>query len=89
MKNVVSAVIACVMAFIIAVFVIDCVERVPVGYVGVVYSAHGVEDETLSQGWHWLSPLKEVKRYPVSQQQIVFSNNPGDYNAEKRMTDFR
>lgn len=83
MKNVVGAVIAGVLAFILAIFVVDCVERVPVGYVGVVYSAHGVEDETLSQGWHWLSPLKEVKRYPVSQQQIVFSNNPGDYNEKK------
>lgn len=60
-----------------------CIERVPVGSVGVVYSARGVEETTLSQGWHFISPLKRVKEFPVSQQQIVFSNNASDYNAKE------
>ena len=83
MKQKIGIVLAALIAFVMAICVVDCIERVPVGYVGVVYSARGVEDETLSQGWHWLSPLKEVKRYPVSQQQIVFSNNAGDYNEKE------
>lgn len=30
-----------------------------------------------------MSPMKKVKSFPVSQQQIVFSNNPEDYNAKE------
>lgn len=53
------------------------------GNVGVVYSAKGVEEKTLAQGWHWLPPTKHVKQFPVSQQQIVFSDDPADYNAKE------
>ena len=60
-----------------------CIERVSVGNVGVVYSANGVEEETLSQGWHFLSPFKSVKQFPISQQQIVLSNDPADYNKDE------
>lgn len=67
----------------VAITVLICVERVPAGYVGVVYSASGLEDQTLSQGWHFLSPMKQVKKFPISQQQIVFSDDPADYNKKE------
>ena len=60
-----------------------CLNRVPVGYVGVVYSAKGVEQTTLSQGWHFLSPMKHVSEFPISQQQIIFSDDPSDYNVKE------
>lgn len=82
-KKIFAIVMAVIIAFVAAVFAIDCAERVPVGYVGVVYSAKGVEQETLPQGWHWLHPFKEVKEFPISQQQIVFSNNPADYDKDE------
>ena len=47
-------------AFLIAVGAVLCTERVHTGYVGVVYSAKGVEQQTISQGWHFMSPLKHV-----------------------------
>lgn len=72
-----------VIAVVLAIGAMYFIERVPVGYVGVVYSAAGVEDQTLSQGWHILSPLKKVSRFPISQQQIVFSDDPADYNDKK------
>ena len=50
---------------------------------GVVCSAKGVEQNTLTQGWHWLSPLKHVKQFLISQQQIVFSDDPSDYNTDE------
>ena len=78
MKKFVAIVIALAVAFTAILFI----ERVEAGYVGVVYSTKGVEEETLSQGWHLLSPMKRVKEFPVSQPQIVFSNNPGDYNSK-------
>lgn len=70
-------------AVVLAVGGMSFIERVPVGYVGVVYSASGVEDQTLSQGWHVLSPLKKVSQFPISQQQIVFSDDPADYNDKE------
>lgn len=75
--------VAVVAALVIALLALVCVERVSVGNVGVVYSARGVEQETLSQGWHFVSPLKRVKQFPISQQQVVFSNNPADYNEKE------
>lgn len=83
MKKPVIIVISVVLALVVAFGAILFLERVPVGYVGVVYSSHGVEEQTLSQGWHWMSPMKHVKEFPISQQQIVFSNNPGDYDAKE------
>lgn len=47
-----------------------CIEKIPAGYVGVVYSMNdGVQDETLSQGWHVVSPTKKVVEYTVSTEQ--------------------
>ena len=83
MKKVIALVITVLIAVVAAITVILCVERIPVGSVGVVYSARGVEDVVLSQGWHFISPLKSVKEFPISQQQIVFSNDPSDYNADE------
>ena len=80
MKKVVIPIIC---AVVCAVFCVLCIERVSVGNVGVVYSAGGVEDRVLSQGWHFISPFKSVRQFPISQQQLVLSNNPGDYNKEE------
>lgn len=75
--------IALVLAIVISVCCLVCLERVSVGNVGVVYSARGVEAETLAPGWHWLSPMKKIEQFPVSQQQIVFSNDAADYNEKE------
>lgn len=80
MKKVIIPIIC---AVVCAVFCVLCIERVSVGNVGVVYSAGGVEDKVLSQGWHFISPFKSVRQFPISQQQLVLSNNPGDYNKEE------
>lgn len=83
MKKGIDIAVSAVLAVVVAVFCIICLTRIKVGYVGVVYSAKGVEQNTLTQGWHWLSPLKHVKQFPVSQQQIVFSDDPSDYNTDE------
>ena len=49
-----------------------CSERIPAGYVGVVYSmSGGVEKEVLQQGWHLVSPTKKVKEFTVSEEQLA------------------
>lgn len=70
-------------AFLVAVGTVLCTERVHTGYVGVVYSAKGVEQQTISQGWHFMSPLKHVSEFPITQQRVVFSNAPSDYGAKE------
>lgn len=83
MKGKVTIAISTICAVLVAIFCIICLTRIKVGYVGVVYSAKGIEQTTLTQGWHWLSPLKHVKQFPISQQQIVFSDDPSDYNTDE------
>lgn len=70
-------------AFLVAVGAVLCTERVHAGYVGVVYSAKGVEQQTISQGWHFMSPLKHVSEFPITQQRVVFSNAPSDYGTKE------
>lgn len=45
-----------------------CIERVPQGNVAVMYSTKGVKDDTLSAGWHLVSPLTRTTDYPVRTQ---------------------
>lgn len=79
MKKIVCSVLSALLVALVCVF---CLNRVPVGYAGVVYSARGVEQKTLSQGWHFLSPMKHVSKFPISQQQIIFSDDPADYGKK-------
>lgn len=47
-----------------------CSERIPAGYVGVVYNMNGgVDGEVLSQGWHIVSPTKKVTTYSIGIEQ--------------------
>ena len=83
MRKLVLTVAVAVVAVIGGIVAVKSFESIGQGEVGVVWTmAHGVEDETLSPGIHFINPMAKVKRYPVSQQQLVFSNNPGDYNEE-------
>lgn len=58
------------------VCVILCIERVPVGYEGVVYTmSHGANGETLTQGWHIISPTKKIKLFSVGNEQLVLTKD--------------
>ena len=63
--------------FIIGLFcVATCIEKVPVGYEGVVYSmSGGVQDETLQQGWHLVAPTKKVKEFTVGNEQLILTKD--------------
>lgn len=80
-KVIVGIVIAA--AVVGGVMTVKSVEKIGQGEVGVVWTArNGVTDKTLDPGWHFVSPFAKVKEYPVSQQQLVLSNNPADYNGK-------
>lgn len=57
-----------------------CLERVPAGYVGVVYNMNGgVDGEILSQGWHVVSPTKKVTEYSIGiEQSYLTAADKGD-----------
>lgn len=58
---------------------VTCMERIPTGYVGVVYSMNGgVQDELLTQGFHLVAPTKHVKEFTVGNEQIVLSKDSRD-----------
>lgn len=57
-----------------------CAERVPAGYVGVVYNmSGGVAEDTLGQGWHMVSPTKKVTLYSIGiEQSYLTATKDGD-----------
>lgn len=81
MSKFICAILA-VVAIIGGIFCVASLERIEAGEVGVVYSMKdGVQDEVLQQGVHFINPFYKVNEFPVSQQQLVLSNNPADYNS--------
>lgn len=65
-------------------YTVMSLEHVGQGEVGVVYTMKdGVQEKTLSSGFHFVGPTAKVKNYPVAQQQLVLSNNPADYNKDE------
>lgn len=78
------AVIVVFAALVGGMFGVMSLERIEAGEVGVVYSMKGgVKDEILQQGVHFVNPIHKVYEYPISQQQLVLSNNPADYNKSE------
>ena len=53
-----------------------CTEIIPAGYVGIQYSLNGgIQDEVLTQGLQFKSPVTKVTEYPISIQQVYLSAN--------------
>lgn len=57
-----------------------CLEKIPAGYVGVVYNMNGgVDGEILTQGWHVVAPTKKVTTYSIGiEQSYLSSEKKGD-----------
>ena len=60
-------------------------EKVPAGYVGVVYNMNGgVDGEVLTQGWHIVSPTKKVTTYSIGiEQSYLSSEDKGDSKKDE------
>lgn len=70
---------AVVLVFIVAAFFM-MMEKVPAGYVGIVYEMNGgISDEVLTQGWHIVGPTKQVTLYSIGiEQSYLTSGKDGD-----------
>lgn len=60
-----------IIALILAVC---CIEKIPRGCVGSIYSiSGGTSDEVLSEGWHMVAPNKKVTEYSVATEQLLMT----------------
>lgn len=72
----IGAIILAVIVLIAAIGCGVCIEKIPAGYVGVVYSmGGGVQEDVLQQGWHMVSPTKKVKEFTVSEEQLALTGD--------------
>jgi len=85
MKGIVGSIVTGVLIVLIIVCGFACTERVPAGYVGVVYNmSGGVTGETLSQGWHIVVPTKNVTLYSIGiEQSYLTSDSKGDSKEDE------
>ena len=60
-----------------------CIEKVPVGYEGVVYSMNGgATGETIGQGWHLVAPTKKIKLFTIGNEQLVLTKDKREGSKE-------
>lgn len=75
-KGRVGAVCLAVILAVGAVVTAMCTERIPAGYVGVVYNmSGGVDGEVLTQGFHLVAPTKKVTKYSIAIEQAYLSKD--------------
>lgn len=80
MKGKIGAVVLGILFVVGIVCLLICTEKIPAGYVGVVYDmSGGVDGEILSQGWHIVSPTKKVTTYSIGiEQSYLTEEEKGD-----------
>lgn len=78
-KGLIGGIVFGIILFVSFISLCICIERIPVGYEGVVYSINGgVQDATLSQGWHLVAPTKKVKEFTIGNEQLVLTKDSRD-----------
>lgn len=79
-KGLIGAIISGSAVLFLVILGLLMMEKVPAGYVGIVYSMNGgVSDEVLTQGWHMVPPTKDVTLYSIGiEQSYLTSGEEGD-----------
>lgn len=79
-KGFIGAVVLAIIIFGGLILTLTCTERIPAGYVGVVYNMNGgVDGEVLTQGWHIVAPTKKVTTYSIGiEQSYLTAEDKGD-----------
>lgn len=80
MKGKIGAILLAIVLLFSLIGAVVCLEKIPAGYVGVVYNMNGgVDGEVLGQGWHLVSPTKKVTTYSIGlEQSYLTSDKKGD-----------
>lgn len=75
-KGKIGAVILSIILIFCLVGTLMCTEKIPAGYIGVVYSMNGgVDGEILTQGFHIVAPTKHVTEYSIAIEQGYLSRD--------------
>ena len=84
-KGFVGSIIFAVVIIAAIILGFACTEKIPAGYVGVVYNMNGgIEGETLSQGFHLVSPTKKVTTYSIGiEQSYLTAADKGDSKKDE------
>lgn len=83
MKGFIGSIVTALVIVVLLVGGISCIEKIPVGYEGVQYSiSGGVEDKTLTQGWHLVPPTIKVKEFTISNEQLVLTKDSREGSEE-------
>ena len=83
-SSIIAGIIIGIAAIAGGIYIAMSLTSVDQGEVGVVWSVqNGVQEKTLGPGIHFVGPFNRVENFPVSQQQLVLSNNAADFNEKK------
>ena len=84
-KGILGSIVSFIVVIGIVIFGFVCTERIPTGYVGVVYNMNGgVDGEVLPQGWHLVAPTKKVTTYSIGlEQSYLSSEKKGDSDNDE------
>lgn len=83
-KGFVGSVIIAVVIIVSIIGCFMCANKVPAGYVGIVYNMNGgVQKELLTQGWHILKPTQDVTLYSIGvEQSYLTAGEDGDSEGD-------
>lgn len=79
-KMVGGAVVSVIIVIAAIVLLSMSLKKVDAGYVGVIYNMNGgVQEDTLSQGWHWIKPSQRLVQYSIGiEQSYLTATSDGD-----------
>lgn len=85
MKGKIGGIATGIIIALVIIIGLACTERIPAGYVGVVYNMNGgVEEEVLTQGWKFVSPTKKVTKYSIAlEPSFMTADKQGDSSEDE------
>ena len=83
-KGYVGGILLAVILIVCLIVGFSCAKKVPAGYIGIQYSMNGgVSDDVLTQGWHIVSPTKEIVLYSIGiEQSYLTAGDDGDSSKD-------
>lgn len=84
MKKLIGSVVTGIIILFLIIGLFMCTEKIPAGYVGVVYNMNGgIEKETLSQGFRIVAPTKKIVLYSIGiEQSYLTASEDGDSEGD-------
>ncbi|WP_408006222.1 prohibitin family protein [Pseudalkalibacillus sp. A8] len=74
-RKLIGGIIVGITIALVVVMATFFIQRIPNGYVGVVYSPNGgVQEDTLGQGWHIVGLFDKITEYPVRMQTVEYQD---------------